>query len=53
MHHWMVICCEPTMALTCGISRIIVFGAFVVGIPNLVCEFLLGWRSCAYHFGSL
>ena len=26
---------------------------FYVGIPNLVCSFLLGLRSCAYHFGSL
>ena len=26
---------------------------FDVGIPNLVCWFLLGWRSGAYHFESL
>ena len=23
---------------------------FEVGIPNLVCECILGWRSVAYHF---
>ena len=23
---------------------------FEVGIPNLVCEYILGWRSVAYHF---
>ena len=24
-----------------------------VGIPNLVCRFLMAWRSGAYQFGSL
>ena len=24
---------------------------FEVGIPNLVCGCILGWRSVAYHFG--
>ena len=23
---------------------------FEVGIPNLVCGYILGWRSVAYHF---
>ena len=23
---------------------------FEVGIPNLMCEYILGWRSVAYHF---
>ena len=23
---------------------------FEVGIPNLVCRYILGWRSVAYHF---
>ena len=23
---------------------------FEVGIPNLVCEYILGWQSVAYHF---
>ena len=23
---------------------------FVIGIPNLVCGYILGWRSVAYHF---
>ena len=23
---------------------------FEVGIPNLVCKCILGWRSVAYHF---
>ena len=23
---------------------------FEVGIPNLVCKYILGWRSVAYHF---
>ena len=39
------------------VSRITVSGAypilFDVGIPNLVCWFLFGWWSGAYHFGSL
>ena len=26
---------------------------FDVGIPNLVCGYILGWGSVAYHFGSL
>ena len=26
---------------------------FEVGIPNLVCGYILGWGSVAYHFGSL
>ena len=38
-------------------SRIIMYGAypilFEVGIPNLVCGFLFGWLTDAYHFGSL
>ena len=24
---------------------------FELGIPNLVCECILAWRSVAYHFG--
>ena len=40
------------------LSRIIVSGAYLyilfdVGIPNLLCWFLLGWLSGAYHLGSL
>ena len=39
------------------VFRIIMVGAYLilfeVGIPNLVCGFLLGWWSGAYHFGSL
>ena len=39
------------------VSRIIVSGAYPIlfeeGIPNLVCGFILGWLSGAYHFGSL
>ena len=35
--------------------RIIVYGAYLftyfeVGIPNLVCGCIFGWRSVAYHF---
>ena len=30
----------------CSISPIF----FEVGIPNLVCGYILGWRSVAYHF---
>ena len=36
------------------VSRIIVSGVYLilfeVGIPNLVCRFISGWRSGAYHF---
>ena len=36
------------------VLRIIVYGAclifFEVGIPNLVCECIIGWRSVTYHF---
>ena len=39
------------------VSGILVPGAYLilfeVGIPNLVCGFILGWRSGAYHFGSI
>ena len=35
-------------------SRIIVSGAYLllfeVGITNIVCECILGWRSVTYHF---
>ena len=24
---------------------------FELGIPNLVCEYILAWRSVSYHFG--
>ena len=46
-----------TVTLTSDlVFRIIVSGAnhlYDVGIPNLVFRFLLGWRSGAYHFGSI
>ena len=36
------------------VLRIIVYGAYLiffeVGIPNLVCECIMGWRSVTYHF---
>ena len=52
----MVIChrlFKVTVTLTCDlVPRIIVSGAFEVGIPNLVCRFLLGLQSGAIHFGS-
>ena len=47
-----------TVTLTLGlVSRIIMFGAYIlilfeVGIQNLVCGFILGWQSGAYHFES-
>ena len=28
---------------------IIVSGAYLIGIPNLVCECILGWLSVLYH----
>ena len=32
------------------ISRIILYGAFEVGIQNLVCGCILGWQCVVYHF---
>ena len=54
MHLWMAICHGPSQGPCDLVSRIIVSGAYIieVGIPNLVCGFLLGWRSGAYQFGS-
>ena len=40
---------RPSFKNYCGQSLSPIF--FEVGIPNLVCEYILGWRSVAYHFG--
>ena len=36
------------------VLRINVYGAYLiffeVGIPNLVCECIMGWQSVTYHF---
>ena len=48
-HFWV------TVTLTSDLVLIIVVGGahlilFEIGIPNLVCECILGWWSVLYHF---
>ena len=37
---------KKNVSMSRSISPII----FEIGIPNLVCGYILGWRSVAYHF---
>ena len=39
---------RPSFKNNCVSSISLVF--FELGIPNLVCGYILGWRSVAYHF---
>ena len=39
---------RPSFKNNCVRSISLIF--FEVGIPNLVCECILGWRSVTYHF---
>ena len=59
MYLWMTEChisflghCDldlrPSFKKYCGRSLSPIF--FEVGIPNLVCGYIFGWRSVAYHF---
>ena len=59
MHFGMVICCVPFLS-HCDLDilsfyntrvRGISFILFEVGIPNLVCGFILEWQSGAYILG--
>ena len=38
----------PSFKDYCARSISLIF--FEVGIPNLVCECIMGWRSVTYHF---
>ena len=40
------LCVRPSRFRVRSISPIF----FELGIPNLVCGYILGWRSVAYHF---
>ena len=41
---------RPSVRPSCFCVRSISPIFFEVGIPNLVCGYILGWRSVAYHF---
>ena len=38
---------SPSILLSCPVH---ISYFFEVGIPNLVCGYILGWQSVAYHF---